>query len=96
MAPRAGVVARLAALPIGIASLELGGGRRTKDDEIDHSVGVVCSVKRGQTIEAGQVLADIHARDEASAETAVAAVLGAYEIGDEAPPVRGILLDVVA
>jgi pyrimidine-nucleoside phosphorylase len=96
VAPRAGVVTRLAALPIGIASLELGGGRRTKDDEIDHSVGVVCSAKRGQTVEAGQVLADVHARDEASAETAAASVLAAYEIGDEAPPVRGILLDVVA
>jgi pyrimidine-nucleoside phosphorylase len=96
VAPRAGVVTRLAALPIGIASLELGGGRRTKDDEIDHSVGVVCSAKRGQTVEAGQVLADVHARDEASAETAVAAVLSAYEIGDDPPPVRGILLDVVA
>jgi hypothetical protein len=42
------------------------------------------------------VLADVHARDEASAETAVVAVLAAYEIGDEAPPVQGILLDVVA
>jgi pyrimidine-nucleoside phosphorylase len=95
-APGAGVVTRLAALPIGIASLELGGGRSTKDDEIDHAVGVVCSAKRGQTVEAGQVLADVHARDEASAETAVAAVLAAYEIGDEAPPVQGILIDVVA
>jgi pyrimidine-nucleoside phosphorylase len=95
-APRAGVVWRLSALRIGIASLELGGGRRTKDDEIDHAVGVVCSAKRGQTVEAGQVLADVHARDEASAEAAVEAVLAAYEIGDEAPPVKGILLDVVA
>ena len=95
-APRAGVVWRLSALRIGIASLELGGGRRTKDDEIDHAVGVVCSAKRGQTVEEGQVLADVHARDEASAESAVAAVLAAYEIGDEAPPVKGTLLDVVA
>jgi pyrimidine-nucleoside phosphorylase len=95
-APRAGVVWRLSALRIGIASLELGGGRRTKDDEIDHAVGVVCSAKRGQTVEAGQVLADVHARDEASADAAVEAVLAAYEIGDEAPPVQGILLDVVA
>jgi pyrimidine-nucleoside phosphorylase len=95
-APRAGVVWRLSALRIGIASLELGGGRRTKDDEIDHAVGVVCSAKRGQTIEQGQVLADVHARDEASADAAAEAVLAAYEIGDEAPPVQGILLDVVA
>ena len=94
-APRAGVVTRLAARPIGIAALELGGGRRTKDDEIDHAVGVVCSAKRGQTVEAGQVLADVHARDEESAARAVEAVAAAYEIGDEAPPVHGILLDVV-
>ena len=95
-APRDGVVGRLAALPIGIAALELGGGRRTKDDEIDHAVGVVCSAKRGQTVKAGQVLADVHARDEESAARAVEAVADAYDIGDDAPPVRGILLDVVA
>jgi pyrimidine-nucleoside phosphorylase len=94
-APRSGVVTRLAALPIGIASLELGGGRRTKDDAIDHAVGVVCSAKRGQTVETGQVLADVHARDEESAARAVEAVAAAYEIGDEAPPVHGIRLDVV-
>jgi pyrimidine-nucleoside phosphorylase len=93
--PRAGVVTRLAALPIGIASLELGGGRRTKDDDIDHAVGVVCHAKRGDTIERGQALAAVHAHDDGSADIAVGAVLAAYEIGDDAPPARGILLDVV-
>ena len=96
LAPRDGIVTRLAALEIGVASLELGGGRRTKDDEIDHAVGVVCSAKRGQTIEAGQVLADVHARDDESAGRAVEVVLAAYTIGDESPPVHGILLDIVA
>ena len=95
-APRAGIVTRVAALPIGIASLELGGGRRQKDDTIDHSVGVVCSAKRGQTVAAGQVLADVHARDEESAARAVETVAAAYEIGDDAPPPHGILLDVIA
>jgi thymidine phosphorylase len=95
-APRAGIVTRVAALPIGIASLELGGGRRQKDDTIDHSVGVVCSAKRGQTVAAGQVLADVHARDEESAARAVETVAAAYEIGDEAPAPHGILLDVIA
>ncbi|HSF60157.1 MAG TPA: thymidine phosphorylase [Gaiellaceae bacterium] len=96
LAPRDGIVTRLAALEIGVASLELGGGRRAKDGEIDHAVGVVCSAKRGQTVDAGQVLADVHARDEDSAEHAAAAVLAAYDIGGELPPVHGILLDVVA
>jgi pyrimidine-nucleoside phosphorylase len=96
VAERAGIVTRLGALRIGIASLELGGGRRTKDDEIDHAVGVVCSAKRGQTVEQGQVLADVHARDDDSAARAVAAVREAYEITDEPPRApQGILLDVI-
>jgi pyrimidine-nucleoside phosphorylase len=95
-APRDGVVTRVGALDVGIAALELGAGRRTKDDPIDHAVGVLCFAKRGDTVFAGDDLAEIHARDDASADTAAAAVLAAYELGDEAPPERGILLDVVA
>ena len=97
VSPRAGMVTRLSALPVGVAALELGAGRRTKDDEIDHAVGVVCSAKRGQTVEAGQVLADVHARDEDSASAAAEAVLAAYTISDAPPHAHhGILIDVVA
>jgi pyrimidine-nucleoside phosphorylase len=94
-APHAGVVTRVGALAVGIAALELGAGRRTKTDAIDHSVGVVCFAKRGDAVLGGDDLAEVHARDEASAEAAVAAVRAAYEIGDTAPPAHGILLDVV-
>jgi thymidine phosphorylase len=88
-------VTRLGALAVGIAALELGAGRRTKTDAIDHSVGVLCFAKRGDTVLAGDDLAEVHARDEASAQAAVEAVLDTYEIGDAAPPERNILLDVV-
>jgi pyrimidine-nucleoside phosphorylase len=94
-AQRGGVVTRVGALRVGLAALELGAGRRTKDDSVDHSVGVVCHVKRGQTTAQGQLLADVHARDEDSASAAVEAVLAAYELGDEAPGAHGILLGVV-
>ena len=90
-----GVVTALGALAIGVAALELGAGRRTKDDDIDHAVGVVCHVKRGETVARGQHLADVHARDDASADDAVVAVLEAYRIGDEPPHGHGILLDVI-
>ena len=97
VSPRAGVVTRLSALPVGVAALELGAGRRTKDDPVDHAVGVVCSAKRGQTVEVGQVLADVHARDDHAAEQAAATVLGAYEIGDDEPlHPHEILIDVIA
>ena len=95
-APRDGVVSRLGALAVGVAALELGAGRRTKADPIDHAVGVLCFAKRGDTVLAGDDLAEIHARDEESATAAAEAVLAAYAIADEAPPAQGILLDVVS
>ena len=96
LAPRAGTVGRLGALAVGIAALELGAGRRTKADTIDHAVGVVCQAKRGDHVAAGDTLAEIHAADDRSAPTAAEAVLAAYEIGDDEPRQHDILLDVIA
>jgi thymidine phosphorylase len=91
-APRSGYVARLAALPVGIAALRLGAGRRTKEDTIDHAVGVVCRKKRGDAVVEAEPLAEIHARDENSAAEAAEAVLAAYELADEPPRPRPIVL----
>jgi len=94
-ASRTGVITRLGAIEIGQAALHLGAGRRAKEDSIDHAVGVVCRMKRGGRVEKGEVLAEVHARSGGSADVAVREVLAAYEIGDEAPRERSILLDVV-
>jgi thymidine phosphorylase len=94
-APHDGYVQRVAALPVGLAALHLGAGRRTKDETVDHAVGIVCAKKRGDPVEAGEPLAELHARDEASADEAAATVLAAYELGDDPPRVRGIVLDTL-
>ena len=95
LAPRAGYVQALAALPVGLAALHLGAGRREKDDAIDHAVGVVCQKKRGDAVETGEPLAEIHARDEASAGEATDDVLAAYTLADEPPRARPIVLDTL-
>ena len=95
-APRAGSVTRLGATAVGMAALHLGAGRRAKGDTIDHAVGVLCRAKRGAGVAEGDVLAEVYARDEASGAEGVAAVLAAYELGDEPPREHGILLDVVS
>ena len=96
LASRAGFVTRLGATAVGVAALHLGAGRGAKGDEVDHAVGVVCHAKRGASVSEGGVLAEVHARDQASGEEAVAAVLAAYQLGDEAPREHSILLEVVA
>jgi len=90
-----GTVGVLGAIRVGVAALHLGAGRRGKGDEIDHSVGVVCRAKRGAQVRAGDVLAEVHAGDEAAADEAVAAVLAAYELGEGGHREHPILLDVV-
>jgi pyrimidine-nucleoside phosphorylase len=94
-APRDGWVVRLPALPIGVAAVHLGGGRLAKDDAIDPSVGIVCRKKRGDAVQEGEPLAVIHARDETSAAEAARDVLQAYELGDEEPRARSIVLDTL-
>jgi pyrimidine-nucleoside phosphorylase len=95
-APRAGYVTRLAALPIGMAALHLGAGRREKNEPVDHAVGIVCRRKRGDAIEHGEALAEVHARDDASASEAVDAVLAAYELDDMPPEPRPVVLATLA
>jgi pyrimidine-nucleoside phosphorylase len=94
-APRAGYVQSVGAVQVGNAALRLGAGRRDKDDPIDHSVGVVCLKKRGDQVSAGEPLAEIHARDDDSAASAADEVLSAYELGDDAPAPRSVILGVM-
>jgi len=94
-APQAGHVQAIATTALGIASLHLGAGRATKDDAIDHAVGVVCRAKRGDEVAPGEPLATIHARDEAAAEHAVTEAASCFQLGPAAPDPRPIVLDVV-
>jgi pyrimidine-nucleoside phosphorylase len=95
-APAGGFVRRLGAIRVGQAAVHLGAGRRTKEDAIDHAVGIVCRAKRGDEVALGDVLAEVHAADDDTAELAAAEVLAAYELGEEPPPARRIVLDTLA
>jgi pyrimidine-nucleoside phosphorylase len=94
-APASGYVASLSAIAVGNAAVHLGAGRRTKEDAVDHAVGIVCHAKRGDAVAAGEPLAEVHARSHGEGEIAVREVLAAYAIADEAPPEQPVLLEVV-
>jgi pyrimidine-nucleoside phosphorylase len=95
-APEVGFVQGIAATAIGEAALRLGAGRVRKEDEIDHSVGIVCLAKRGDRVEAGSSLAEVHARSDEAAGRALQEVTAAYRLGPEQPERRPIVLDVIA
>jgi pyrimidine-nucleoside phosphorylase len=94
-APQDGFVTGLGAVRIATAALELGAGRITKDDAIDHAVGILCLRKRGDQVHVGEPLAEVHARTDDEARRAVDAVLSAYSFAAEPPEPRPVVLDVV-
>jgi pyrimidine-nucleoside phosphorylase len=94
-APADTYVQGLGAIAIGIAALHLGAGRRTKEDAIDHAVGVRCLKKRGDAVAEGELLAEIHARADADADQAAGDVLAAYAFGPEPPARRPIVLETI-
>jgi pyrimidine-nucleoside phosphorylase len=93
-APDTGFVREVRARQVAGVAMDLGAGRERKEDPVDHAVGVVCRAKRGDRVEQGEPLAEIHARDETAAASAEGPLLAAYEIGDEPAP-RPLVLEVI-
>ena len=89
----AGVVTTVDTRAIGIAVVELGGGRRSAADAIDHAVGFTALAGLGAAVDGSTPLAQVHARDEAAADRAAAAIRAAYHVGDTAPPEHETVYD---
>jgi thymidine phosphorylase len=90
-APVHGYVQTIDNRAVGMGVVALGGGRTRAADPIDHAVGLTELAGLGQRVQAGDMLAMIHARTEAGAVAAEKAVLAAYTIGGT-PPTRGPLV----
>jgi thymidine phosphorylase len=73
---------------VGQVVVDLGGGRKHKEDRIDPSVGVVLHAGVGSQISVGQPLVTIHAADESSALEAEGRLRDAFRI-DQRPPDTG-------
>ena len=67
-----GHIAALRADRVGWATLALGAGRATKEDAIDHAVGMEVHARVGDSVEAGDILMTAHANDETSLGAALA------------------------
>lgn len=78
-----GYVEKIICDEIGICSLILGGGRETKESEIDLSVGLILHKKVGDYVKIGESLATIHANDYNKLAQAKERFLKAYSFSDK-------------
>lgn len=81
--PKTGFVHHMDTEGIGIASVILGAGRKTKEDIIDFSAGIKLVKKTGDMLSEGDVLAILYTNNQASLEEAKSKLLDSYIIDDE-------------
>lgn len=91
-AKTAGCIGKVDARTIGEIALDLGAGRREKDDEIDLSVGLVINVKVGDLISENHLLATVHAATQEAGAAAIARLEHAILIQTTPIPPRPILI----
>ncbi|MBI1243900.1 MAG: thymidine phosphorylase [Alphaproteobacteria bacterium] len=94
-APRRGFVAAIMTREVGLAVLELGGGRTDPAAAIDPAVGFAEIAPLGAEIGPDRPLALMHARDEASAARAARTLAAAYTVGDAPPPTAPVVRETL-
>lgn len=90
-----GFVSRIEAEGVGLVSMHLGGGRATKESQIDLSVGLILHKKVGDKVEPGDSLATIHAADRQSAERAAQLLEDCFTLSREPVEKLPFIKDIV-
>ena len=91
-APRAGIVRRLDAYAVGMASWRLGAGRSRPGEMVSAAAGVICRAKPGEPVAEGQPIVELLGDDPGRLDAARAELAGAIDIGDEPPPASPLVL----
>ena len=95
VAPRSGYIASINAEGVGLASMKLGAGRFKKGESIDHRTGFILQAKLGASLKEGDPLIEIHARNEAEAESIKEELLACYAWSDAPVTAGPLVLDTI-
>ncbi|MCH2055582.1 MAG: thymidine phosphorylase [Thalassotalea sp.] len=96
VAPCDGYLAASDTRKIGLVIVEMGGGRTANGQDIDHTVGIDKVIPVGTKVNKGDVIARMHARDEAQAEHATKQYLAALTFSDQQPEALPEIYKVVS
>jgi len=80
---------------LGLAVVELGGGRTRAEDAIDHSVGLSELPELGQKVEANEPLCFVHARNVDEAHLAARRVIAAVTLSDDPSGGQPVVYEVI-
>ena len=95
-APQGGYITRLDAEGCGLAAVELGAGRETKESPLDPGAGIILMKNKGDRVEKGQPIARLYAQSKALCRRGEERFFQALEVGPQAPQTGPMIVDRVA
>lgn len=90
-----GYVSAIDAYQVGMASLELGAGRKEKTQPVDPSAGIVLHKKIGDKVEKGETIAVLHTNKQEQFDVALDLMNQAYSIADKPGETKPLITHVV-
>lgn len=94
-ASSAGYLAEVNTYELGMAAIDLGAGRKTKDDKIDPKAGINFNYKIGDTINKGVVLAELYSDSKSGIDNAIKRVTNAIKISKSKPKKLELIKTVI-
>lgn len=84
-ANKSGFIQEMNTYQFGMASLELGAGRRTKDDVIDHKAGIVVQKKIGDYLSKNDIVCELYSESRSKLKLAEQMILDSIKISNAKP-----------
>ena len=86
-----GYIAQMDTRAVGMSVVGLGGGRTAPTQKVDHTVGFDRILPLGVQVNRGEVIARVHAKDEDSANAAIAQFNNALSYSEESPELPPVI-----
>lgn len=95
LSPADGYISSMNAETIGLSSVVLGAGRKTKEDVIDYTAGIILEKKTGEEVKKGEVLARLYTNNADSLDESERMLLSALKFSKEKPAAKPLIYDVM-
>ena len=92
---KSGFVKEIDTYQIGIASLELGAGRKTKEDKIDFKAGIILNKKIGDYIKRDDIICELFSDSQTKIKTAEEMILNSINFSKTKPQIPKLIKQVI-
>ena len=95
LAEKSGYISEINTYEIGMASVELGAGRKTKEDKIDHKAGIIFKSKIGNKISKGDTIAELFSDSKEGISLAQKRISDAINIKNNKPAKTKLIKKII-